>query len=119
MDLVPLAFSFAEDDACLDNNPKTLLVGSSAVAADEIDHYLATLLVRWNSKGMYLPIRHDAWREIPTVSIHYTADMTVLWDYQRNFVEEKAGRLVQTFELDKGHCPNLAARAWLKLSTRS
>jgi pimeloyl-ACP methyl ester carboxylesterase len=110
MDLVPIAFNFAEDDTCLNNDPKTLLVGPSAVADDEVDRYLATL-VRWNGKGMYLPIKHAAWREIPVAYIHTTADMTVPLDYQKSFVEgmEKTGRLVQTFELATGHCPNLTA----------
>lgn len=110
MDLVPIAFNFAEDDTCLNNDPKTLLVGPSAVADDEVDRYLASL-VRWNGKGMYLPIKHAAWREIPVAYIHTTADMTVPLDYQKSFVEgmEKTGRLVQTFELATGHCPNLTA----------
>jgi pimeloyl-ACP methyl ester carboxylesterase len=110
MDLVPVAFNFAEDDTCLNNDPKTLLVGPSALAADEVDRYLATL-VRWNGKAMYQPIRHAAWREIPVAYIHCTADMTVPLDYQKSFVEgmEKAGRSVQTFELATGHCPNLTA----------
>ena len=110
MDLVPIAFNFAEDDTCVNNEPKTLLVGPSAVADEEVDRYLATL-VRWNGKGMYLPIKHAAWREIPVVYIHTTADMTVPFDYQKSFVEgmEKAGRRVQTFELATGHCPNFTA----------
>ena len=110
MDLVPIAFNFAEDDTCVNNDPKTLLVGPSAVADDEVDRYLATL-VRWNGKGMYLPIKHAAWREIPVAYIHTTADMTVPFDYQKSFVEgmEKAGRRVQTFELATGHCPNFTA----------
>jgi pimeloyl-ACP methyl ester carboxylesterase len=110
MDLVPVAFNFAEDDTCLNNDPKTLLVGPSAVEADEVDRYLATL-VRWNGKAMYQPINHAAWREIPVAYIHCTADMTVPLDYQKSFVEgmEKAERPVQTFELATGHCPNLTA----------
>jgi pimeloyl-ACP methyl ester carboxylesterase len=110
MDLVPLAFNFAEDDTCLNNDPKTLLVGPSALSAYEVDRYLA-LLVRWNGKGMYQPIKHAAWREIPVAYIHSTADMTVPLDYQKSFVEgmEKAGRPVQTFELATGHCPHLTA----------
>jgi pimeloyl-ACP methyl ester carboxylesterase len=110
MDLVPLAFNFAEDDTCLNNDPKTLLVGPSEVAAEEVDRYLATL-VRWNGKAMYQPIKHAAWREIPVAYIYSTSDMTVPLDYQKSFVEgmEKEGRQVQTFELATGHCPNLTA----------
>lgn len=110
MELVPLAFNFAEDDTCLNNDPKTLLVGPTTIAIDEVDQYLATL-VRWNGKGMYQPTKHAAWREIPVAYIHSTADMTVPFDYQKSFVDgiEKAGLSVQTFELHTGHCPNLTA----------
>lgn len=55
MDLVPLAFNFAEDDTCLNNDPKTLLVGPSAVADNEVNRYLATL-VRWNGKECTYPL---------------------------------------------------------------
>lgn len=112
MDLVPIAFSFAEDDTCLNNDPKTLLVGPSEVPDEEVERYLATL-VRWNGKAMYLPIKNAAWREIPVAYIHCTADMTVPLDYQKSFVDgmEKAGRPVQTFELATGHSPNLTATA--------
>ena len=110
MDLVPIAFNFAEDDTCVNNDPKALLVGPSAVPDDEVDRYLATL-VRWNGKGMYLPVKHAAWRENPVAYVHTTADMTVPFDYQKSFVEgiKKTGRQVQTFELATGHCPNLTA----------
>jgi pimeloyl-ACP methyl ester carboxylesterase len=110
MDLVPVAFNFAEDDTCVHNDPKTLLIGTSSVADEEVDRYLATL-VRWNGKGMYLPLKHAAWREIPVAYIYLTVDMTVPLEYQKSFVEgmEKAGRPVQTFELATGHCANLTA----------
>lgn len=110
MDLVPLAFNFAEDDSCTNNDPKTLLVGPSDIAPEVVDEYLATL-VRWNGKAMYLPIKHAAWREIPVGYIYSNADMTVPFDYQKSFVEamEKAGRPVETVELSTGHCPNLTA----------
>ncbi|TVY42710.1 hypothetical protein LOCC1_G005077 [Lachnellula occidentalis] len=110
MDLIPLAFNFAEDDTCVSNDPKTLLVGPSTLDEEEVNRYLSTL-VRWNGKGMYLPIKHAAWREIPVAYIHCTADMTVPFEYQKSFVEgmEKNGRPVQSFELATGHCPNLTA----------
>lgn len=112
MNLVPIAFDFAEDDTCLNNDPRNLLVGPSDLAEEEVDKYLATL-VRWNGKAMYLPIRHAAWRDIPVAYIHCTADMTVPLDYQKSFVAdmEKAGRPVRIFELATGHSPNLTATA--------
>jgi pimeloyl-ACP methyl ester carboxylesterase len=110
MDLVPVAFDFAEDGTCLNNDPRTLMVGHSEVPDDEVQDYLATL-VRWNGKAMYEPIHNSAWREIPVTYIHTTNDMTVPLDYQKSFVEgmEKEGRPVRTFELATGHCPNLTA----------
>lgn len=110
MDLVPIAFTWADDGTCLSSDPKTLLVGTSTIAEDEVDQYLATL-VRWNGKVMYQPNQHAAWREIPTAYIYTTLDMTIPFDYQKNMVEsmEKEGRQVQTFELATGHCPNLTA----------
>lgn len=105
MDLVPLAFDFAEDNSCLNRDPKTLMVGPGDET--EVEAYLKTF-VRWNGKCMYLPIEHAAWRDIPTAYIYATADMTVPIHYQKHFVEilEKEGRKVQTFELETGHCPN-------------
>ncbi|TVY94516.1 hypothetical protein LAWI1_G000115 [Lachnellula willkommii] len=110
MGLVPLAFNFAEDGTCLNNDPKTLLIGPSTVDEEEVERYLSTL-VRWNGNGLHLPIKHAAWREIPVAYIHATADMTMPLDYQKSFVKgmEKNGRPVQTFELATGHCPNLTA----------
>ncbi|KAI3337570.1 alpha/beta-hydrolase [Xylariaceae sp. AK1471] len=109
MDLVPIAFDFAEDDSCVHRNPKAFVVGPGPEDA-EIDKYLETL-VRWNGKCMYQATKHAAWREIPVSFIYTTADMTVPFDYQKNFVEglEKAGRKVRTFELATGHCPNFTA----------
>jgi hypothetical protein len=109
MDLIPLAFDFAEDDTCISRDPKTLLVGSG-VDDDELDKYVATL-VRWNGKGMYQETKHAAWREIPSAYIHCTEDMTVPFDYQKTFVQgmKEEGLQVPTFELATGHCPNLSA----------
>ncbi|TGJ81573.1 hypothetical protein E0Z10_g7196 [Xylaria hypoxylon] len=109
MDLVPLAFDFAEDDSCVHRNPKVFMVGPGP-EDEEIDKYVETL-VRWNGKCMYQASKHAAWRDIPVSFIYTTADMTVPFDYQKNFVEglEKAGRKVQTFELATGHCPNFTA----------
>ncbi|KAI0904587.1 hypothetical protein F4823DRAFT_634151 [Ustulina deusta] len=77
---------------------------------EEVDEYLSTF-TRWNAKCMYQPIQHAAWREIPMSYIYATNDMTVPFDYQKNFVENlvKEGREVQTFELASGHCPNFTA----------
>ncbi|EEA24321.1 hypothetical protein TMatcc_007408 [Talaromyces marneffei ATCC 18224] len=112
MDLVPMAFDFSDDDTCVSTDPRILLVGSSDLAPDEVDKYLATL-VRWNGKCMYLPSRHAAWREIPVAYVYSSQDMTVPLTYQTSFVEdmEKAGRSVRTFELATGHCPHLTATA--------
>ncbi|RYO92427.1 hypothetical protein DL764_008134 [Monosporascus ibericus] len=112
MDLVPVAFDFAEDGSCVHRDPRLLLVGPRRPSDDdaEVEAYLKTL-ARWNGKCMYQATEHAAWRGIPVAYIYTTADMTVPLDYQKNFVEglEKAGRKVQTFELAAGHCPNFTA----------
>ncbi|KAI0466994.1 alpha/beta-hydrolase [Xylaria cf. heliscus] len=109
MNLVPLVFDFAEDGSCLFRNPKTGLVGPG-VGDAEVEEYVSTF-VRWNGKGMYQAAEHAAWREIPVAYIYTTKDMTVPLSYQQSIVEglERAGREVQTFELETGHCPNLTA----------
>ncbi len=117
-DLVPLAFDFADDGSCVHREPRTLLVGpvspvspgGPATSEAEVDAFLGTL-VRWNGRGMYLPVRRAAWRGIPSAYIHATDDVTVPLDYQKSFVEAMrgAGREVATFELATGHCPQLTA----------
>ncbi|KAI7779318.1 hypothetical protein LA080_000989 [Diaporthe eres] len=109
MDLVPLAFDFADDGTCVSCDPKTLLIGPGPSDA-EVEAYLKTL-VRWHGNVMYHASEHAAWREIPVTYIKALADITVPVHYQQHFIEEmdKAGRQVQVFELDTGHCPNLTA----------
>ncbi|KAI1169051.1 alpha/beta-hydrolase [Nemania serpens] len=109
MDLIPLVIDFADDDTCLYRDPKGVMVGPG-VDEDDVDEYIGTF-VRWNGKGMYQASRHAAWRDIPVSYIYTTTDMTVPLSYQQNMVEglEKAGRTVQTFELETRHCPNLTA----------
>ncbi|KAI0200501.1 Alpha/beta hydrolase fold-1 [Astrocystis sublimbata] len=111
MDLVPLVFDFADDDTCLFHNPKGIMVGPVEDMDDaEVDAYLATF-VRWNGKGMYQPIEHAAWRDIPTSYVYTTNDTSVPIHYQEDFVAglEKEGVKVQTFKLATGHCPHFTA----------
>ncbi len=105
--LLPLAFDFADDDSCVNRDPKTLLVGPGVDDA-EVETYVSSL-VRWNGKSMYQAVEHCAWREIPVTYIYTTQDMTVPWDYQKSMVErmQAEGQAVHTFELATGHCPNL------------
>lgn len=105
--LLPLAFDFADDDSCVNRDPKTLLIGLGVEDA-EADTYISSL-VRWNGKSMYQEVTHCAWREIPSTYIYTSQDMTVPLDYQKSMVDhmQAEGQEVQTFELDTGHCPNL------------
>lgn len=107
MDLIPLAFDFADDDTCVNRDPKMLLIGPG-VENEEAEAYVSTL-VRWNGKTMYEPLSHCAWKEIPVTYIYTTQDMTVPFDYQKSMVQnlQSVGREVQTIELETGHCPNL------------
>ena len=105
--LLPLAFDFADDDSCVNRDPKTLLVGPG-IEVDVAEAYVSSL-VRWNGKSMYQAITHCSWREIPVTYIYTSRDMTVPLDYQKSMVErmQAEGRMVHTFQLATGHCPNL------------
>ena len=105
--LLPLAFDIADDDSCVNRDPKTLLIGPG-IDDVEADAYVSSL-VRWNGKSMYQAVTHCAWREIPVTYIYTSQDMTVPLDYQKSMVErmQGEGRLVHTVELATGHCPNL------------
>ncbi|KAH7400551.1 Alpha/beta hydrolase fold-1 [Phaeosphaeria sp. MPI-PUGE-AT-0046c] len=109
-DLIPLAFDFADDKTVVSRDPKTLLVGNTTLPESDVDAYLHTL-ARWNGQCMYDRITKTAWKDIPVSYIHTTQDMTVPFDYQKSMVEimRKAGREVQTFEVETGHCPNFTA----------
>lgn len=109
MDFVPIAFHFADDGTCVNGDPKTLLIGPGP-SDEEIEAYIKTF-VRWHGMVMYQANEHASWREIPVAYIKTSADMTVPVEYQQHFIEEmgKAGRKVQVFELDTGHCPNFTA----------
>ena len=105
--LLPLAFDFAEDDSCLNRDPKALLVGPGIEDA-EVETYVSSF-VRCNGKVMYQEVKQCAWREIPVTYIHTNQDMTVPLDYQKSMVEKvrAEGQQVHTVELDTGRCPNL------------
>ncbi|KAE8364747.1 Alpha/beta hydrolase fold-1 [Aspergillus caelatus] len=104
-ELIPLAFDFAEDNSCVSRDPKNLIVGPGR-SDEETDAYIAAM-PRWNGKTMYQAVERCAWRDIPVSYIYSTADMTVPLDYQKSFVEKmrEAGRDVDTFEVETGHCP--------------
>ena len=105
--LLPLAFDFAEDDSCVNRDPKTLLVGPGIDDA-EAETYVSSL-VRWNGKSMYQAVEHCAWREFPVTYIYTSQDMTTPLEYQRSMVEHMRaeGQEVHTVELATGHSPNL------------
>lgn len=105
--LIPIAFLFDEDQSVVSADPKTLIVGEGADPT-ELESYVGTF-VRWNGKCMYQPIDKCAWKQIPVSYVYTARDMTVPLEYQKDMVAdlEAAGRQVQTFELETGHCPNL------------
>ena len=105
--LLPLAFDFAEDNSCVDRDPKGLLVGPG-IEDSEAEEYVSSL-VRWNGTSMYQAVEHCSWREIPVTYIYTSQDMTVPLDYQRSMVKrmQLEGQKVHTVEPATGHCPNL------------
>ena len=105
--LLPLAFDFADDNSCVDRDPKNLLIGPGIDDA-EVEIYVSSP-VRWNGKSMYQKVALCAWREIPVTYIYTSQDMRVPLDYQKSMVEHMRaeGQVVHTVELATGHCPNL------------
>ena len=105
--LVLLAIDFAEDNSCVNRDPKGLLVGPG-IEDSEAETYVSSL-VRWNGTSMYQPVTHCAWREMPVTYIYTSLDMTVPLDYQKSMVRcmQLEGHTVHTVELATGHCPNL------------
>jgi pimeloyl-ACP methyl ester carboxylesterase len=111
--LMPFAFDFADDKSCVNRDPKMLLIGdASGVSETEIEKYVRGL-ARWNGQCMYdaLTTERAAWRDIRVTYIHTTKDMTLPYDYQKEFVQgmRKEGVDVQTKTLEMGHCANLTA----------
>jgi pimeloyl-ACP methyl ester carboxylesterase len=111
-ELMPFAFDFADDKSCVNRDPKLLLIGETDVSWADIKEYVENL-VRWNGQCMYdaLITERAAWRDIPVTYIHTTKDMTLPYDYQKEFVKgmRSEGVEVQTKTLETGHCANLTA----------
>ncbi|GAD95457.1 conserved hypothetical protein [Paecilomyces variotii No. 5] len=107
MELMPLAFDFAEDGSRVVAASKVTMIGEG-IPEEEAEAYIDTFL-RWNGKCMYQPISRAAWREIPLSYIYTINDMTIPLVYQKSMVEaiEKEGCHVDTYELQTGHYPNL------------
>ncbi|KAE8138751.1 Alpha/beta hydrolase fold-1 [Aspergillus pseudotamarii] len=102
--MISVVEAFGHGD-CVSRDPKNLIVGPGR-SDEETDAYIAAM-PRWNGKAMYQAVERCAWRDIPVSYIYSTADMTVPLDYQKSFVEKmrEAGRDVNTFEVETGHCP--------------
>lgn len=110
-DDVSLVFDIAEDQSMVLQDPYAFLgIREPGIEEAEIQAYLQTSS-RWNGKSMTQPLVKEAWREIPVAYIHTTKDGAVSLAAQQNMVEaiEKAGRKVQTFTLETGHCPHFTA----------
>lgn len=105
--LIPLAFDFADDGTVLNRDPKSLLVGPGLQEA-ELDAYVARF-ERWNGTAMYQGLERCAWREIPVSYVCTRNDMTVPLSYQQAMIEKMRGegRVVDVFELETGHCPQV------------
>lgn len=108
---VPLVFDMAEDQTVVPRDPG-MLFGLRGPGVDdaEAEEYVKTLC-RWHGKAMFQPLEHAAWRDIPAAYIHTTSDMSIPTPEQQNMAKglEEAGRKVQTFTVESGHCPNFVA----------
>ncbi|KAK2613236.1 hypothetical protein N8I77_000160 [Diaporthe amygdali] len=110
-DEVPLIFDVAEDQTMALLDPIAFLgLREPGTKESEIEAYVQTLR-RWNGKAMMQPLERAAWKEIPVAYIHTTMDMPVPLETQQSMVRalEMAGRKVQTFTLETGHCPHFTA----------
>lgn len=108
---VSLVFDIAEDHSMVLQDPYAFLgIREPGIEEAEIQAYLQTSS-RWNGKSMTQPLEKEAWREIPVAYIHTTKDGAVSLAAQQNMVEavESAGRKVETFTLETGHCPHFTA----------
>ncbi|KAJ5718530.1 Alpha/beta hydrolase fold-1 [Penicillium malachiteum] len=107
INLIPLAFDFAEDRTCVSIHPRELVVGPG-LPEEDLENYVK-LLVHWNGDGMYTTLKHSAWRKIPFTYIFVTKDMTLPFEYQRRIISamEAEGCEVQQFTVESGHCPNI------------
>ncbi|KAL4766872.1 alpha/beta-hydrolase [Aspergillus nidulans var. acristatus] len=106
--LIPIAFDFADDGTVLDRDPKNLLVGPG-LSDSELEEFVDSLVV-WNGSAMYQDIENCAWREDVGVSYVCTSnDMTVPLKYQQVMIERmmEAGKDVEAFQLETGHCPQI------------
>ncbi|KAK7742226.1 hypothetical protein SLS62_010777, partial [Diatrype stigma] len=108
---MPLVFDMAEDQTVVPRDPRMLFgLRGPGVEDAEVEDYIKTLC-RWHGKAMFQPLEHAAWREIPVVYIHTTSDISIPTVEQQNMVKtlEEAGRKVQSFTVESGHCPNFIA----------
>lgn len=112
---VHLVFDVAEDSTMvLRDAPLMMGLRGPGIDEAEIEEYTKTLR-RWNGKAMMQPIERAAWREIPVAYIHATTDLSIPIAAQHGMVEsvtralENAGRKVQTFTVETGHCPHFTA----------
>lgn len=110
-DVAHLVFDMADDQTMVLRDPITFLgLGEPGMDEASIEAYMKTLR-RWNGKTMMQPQNKVAWKEIPVAYIHTTMDSPVSLAAQQSMVQtlESAGRSVQTFTIETGHCPHVTA----------
>ncbi|KAJ5539520.1 hypothetical protein N7513_007852 [Penicillium frequentans] len=105
--IFPKVIDFAEDGTCVHRDPENVLIGPG-LPQEELKKCVESL-GRWNGKAIAQALQNCAWREIPISYIHTLNDIALPLHYQRAMVEDikAAGRDVQTFDLDSGHCPTM------------
>lgn len=110
-DRAPEVFDMAEDQTMVLRDPITFLgLDQPGVGEADIEAYKRTLR-RWNGAAMTQPLEQAAWRGIPVAYIHTTNDFPVPLVSQQSMVStlEAAGRKIQTFTIETGHCPHVTA----------
>ncbi|KAL6231682.1 hypothetical protein BDW75DRAFT_233398 [Aspergillus navahoensis] len=100
------AFIIADDGTVEYRDVRERMIGPG-LSEEELESYVARLRP-WNGQALYQEIRAVAWINIPVTYILTLQDRLMPVAYQNAMVASlrAAGREVETFELETGHCPH-------------
>ncbi|KAL3430526.1 hypothetical protein BDV09DRAFT_202133 [Aspergillus tetrazonus] len=105
------AFNFADDGTVEYRDFGERMVGPD-LSKKDLESYIARLKP-WNGQALYQEIREVAWMDIPVSYILTQQDRMLPIAYQDAMVAgiRAAGREIETFELDTGHCAHATMTA--------
>ncbi|KAL4748890.1 hypothetical protein BDW72DRAFT_179258 [Aspergillus terricola var. indicus] len=105
------AFNIADDGTVEYRDVRERMIGPG-LPDEELESYVARLKP-WNGQALYQEIRAVAWMDIPVSYILTLQDKLMPVAYQNAMVAgiRSAGREVETFELETGHCAHATMTA--------